>query len=94
MTLWRGMKNLTVTEEFSARGGTELAPMSTTDQLQTAVDYCMSNRSLLFCIKTQNKLQRGACVCVRVSVRVYVCVCVCESACACMYLSRHVSSSA
>jgi len=68
MTLWRGMKNLSATEEFSAKGGTELAPMSTTDYLETAVDYCMSKRSLIFCIKTQNKLQRGVCVC--------VCVCV------------------
>ena len=39
--------------------GTELAPMSTTSSLRTAVDYSMSKRSLIFCIRTKNKLERG-----------------------------------
>lgn len=57
MISWRGMKNLTTTDEFSEKGGTELAPMSTTDNIETAVEYCMSENSLLFCIKSSNKLQ-------------------------------------
>jgi len=91
MTLWRGMKNLTATEDFSAKGGTELAPMSTTNQLHTAVDYCMSTRSLLFCIKTQNKLQRGVCACVCVCVFVCVCMCVCVCVCMCVRVCVCVS---
>ena len=59
MVLWRGMKDLSVSEEYSSQGGTELAPMSTTDDLATAVQFCMSKRSLIFCIQTKNKLQRG-----------------------------------
>jgi len=56
---WRGMKDLEVTEQFSTEGGTELAPMSTTSELGTAIFYSMSKRSLIFCIQTRNKLQRG-----------------------------------
>jgi hypothetical protein len=33
--------------------------MSTTSSLRTAVEYSMSKRSLIFCIRTTNKLQRG-----------------------------------
>ena len=60
MMLWRGMKNVRVTEEFVKRGGTELAPMSTTADLAVAVDYGLSKNSLIFKIVTENKLQRGA----------------------------------
>ena len=59
LTLWRGMKDLTVSEQYSSTGGTELAPMSTTCDFKTAVDFCMSANSLIFCIQTKNKLQRG-----------------------------------
>jgi hypothetical protein len=38
----------------------QLAPMSTTTNLKTAVDYSFSKESLLFKIVTRNKLQRGA----------------------------------
>lgn len=37
--LWRGMRDLHVTGEFMARGGTEQAPMSTTRCLDVAVRY-------------------------------------------------------
>ena len=59
LTLWRGMKLLSLSDEYISQGGTELAPMSTTTDFATAVDYCMSANSLLFCIQTKNKLQRG-----------------------------------
>ena len=60
--LWRGMKNLRITDEFARRGGTELAPMSTTDSFGVAVKYsrCPGAKSLIFKIVTENKLQRGA----------------------------------
>ena len=38
----------------------QLAPMSTTTDIATAVSYSLSNESLIFKIVTRNKLQRGA----------------------------------
>ena len=60
MFLWRGMKNLKPSDEFKTRGGTELAPMSTTTDIKTAVEYSLSSESLIFMIVTKNALQRGA----------------------------------
>jgi len=60
MVLWRGMKDVEVTEEFITRGGTELGAMSCTSDLGVAIDYSRSRRSLIFKIVTENKLQRGA----------------------------------
>ena len=36
--LWRGMQNLKPSDGFKTRGGTELAPLSTTD-IRTVVQY-------------------------------------------------------
>ena len=58
--LWRGMKNLRVVESFTAQGGTELAPMSTSTDLQVAVQYSRSPSSLLLKIRTKSFMQRGA----------------------------------
>lgn len=60
MIFYRGMKNLKITDEFARKGGTELAPMSTTLDLAIAVRYGMSRNSLIFRIVTKNNLQRGA----------------------------------
>ena len=60
MVLWRGMKNLKPSDDFKTRGGTELAPMSTTTDIKTAVEYSLSSESLIFMIVTKNALQRGA----------------------------------
>lgn len=60
MTLWRGMRNLTTSDEFMVKGGTERAPMSTTSSLTVAALYSISSESLLFKIVTANNLQRGA----------------------------------
>ena len=38
-SLWRGFKNLKVQKEFLEKGGTELAPMSTSTNLAIAADY-------------------------------------------------------
>ena len=46
---WRGMKNMTVdVDKFFAEGGSELAPMSTTEDLNVAKGYAMSEMPLLF----------------------------------------------
>lgn len=60
--LWRGMKNLKVADEFLAnlRGGTEVAPMSTTSNFRVATKNGMSDDSLLFKIKASSSLQYGA----------------------------------
>ena len=61
-SLWRGMKNLRVSDEFMAmrRGGTELALMSTTTELSVAAHYGVSGGTLLLKIKVDNVMQIGA----------------------------------
>ena len=41
ISLWRGMKSRKVSEEFwsDLRGGTELAPMTTTPDIRVAAQY-------------------------------------------------------
>ena len=51
---------MTVPEAFTQRGGTELAPMSTTTKLEVALRYCLSEESLLFKLRTDSFMQRGA----------------------------------
>jgi len=62
ITLWRGMKNLRVTDDFMRlrQGGTELAPMSTTTDLDVAVRYGRSEDSLMLKITAKNFMQLGA----------------------------------
>jgi hypothetical protein len=38
-TLWRGMKHIHASASFQDRGGTELAPMSTTSNFEVALQY-------------------------------------------------------
>eukprot|EP01052_Picozoa_sp_SAG31_P007920 SAG31_NODE_388_length_16371_cov_5.228982_7_plen_107_part_00 len=53
-----------MSEEFNDKGGTELAPMSTTLDVAVAVGYATesgcSGSALMFRIVTENNLQRGA----------------------------------
>jgi len=59
--LWRGMRGLVVDKHFMADGGTEQAPMSTTDDLKIAVQYSSgTNQALLFKLSTSSFMQRGA----------------------------------
>jgi hypothetical protein len=58
--VWRGMRNLRVTEAFMKQGGTELAFMSTTLDLSVAVRYALSSHSLLFKIVAPNFMACGA----------------------------------
>ena len=60
LDLWRGMRDTEVTESFMQHGGTELAPMSTTTKLEVAVQYSTAQTSLLFKLRTDSFMQRGA----------------------------------
>jgi hypothetical protein len=60
--LWRGMKNSHATKAFMRRSGTELAPMSTTTDLDIAVRYAREDRggeSLLFRIRSNTFMNLG-----------------------------------
>ena len=59
-TLWRGMRNMKVTDVFAESGGTELAFMSTTSDISVAVKYSMSSNSLLFRISVPDFMSMGA----------------------------------
>jgi hypothetical protein len=58
--LGRGMRNVKPTDLFASKGGPELAPMSTTTDIKTAVSYSVSDESLIFRIVAANRLQCGA----------------------------------
>jgi hypothetical protein len=58
--LWRGMRNMKVDAGFARQGGTELALMSTTTDLRVAMEYGRSAASLLFKLRTDSCMQRGA----------------------------------
>lgn len=66
MDVWRGMKNLELTEGFATKGGTEVAPMSTTTDLRVAVSYSVgfspagASRALLFKLRAESFMDRGA----------------------------------
>ena len=62
MRLYRGMKMLDVGDTFmhERQGGTEIAPMSTTTELEVAVHYGLSPESLLFVLAIDNAVQMGA----------------------------------
>jgi len=59
--LYRGMKGLKVPSSFLAKGGTELAPMSTTTSLKVAMTYSASAEgALLMRILSKNFQARGS----------------------------------
>jgi hypothetical protein len=62
LVLWRGMKNMKLPEDFlkNRKGGTELAPMSTTTNLSVAAKYASSDESVLFKIVLDNFMEFGA----------------------------------
>ena len=59
--LYRGMRDVSVQEGFleGGRGGTELAPMSTTSSLKVAMQYAASENSVLLRLLTKNFMVRG-----------------------------------
>ena len=64
MDLWRGYHDVsTIPEDFLKSGGTELAPMSTTSDLDVALKYAFRGEFknlTIFRIRTTNSLERGA----------------------------------
>ena len=64
MDLWRGYHDVAIIpEKFLESGGTELAPMSTSTELDVALNYGLRGdfRHLtVFRLRTKNSLQRGA----------------------------------
>ena len=61
VVLWRGMKNVHVSQEFKMEGGTELAPMSTTSNLDIAIQYgTCSTGSLILKLQVPDALAHGA----------------------------------
>uniref|UniRef100_A0A7S2D7J1 NAD(P)(+)--arginine ADP-ribosyltransferase n=1 Tax=Haptolina brevifila TaxID=156173 RepID=A0A7S2D7J1_9EUKA len=58
--LWRGMRNLSASDTFEESGGTEFAVMSTTLDPVVAVKYAMGASSLLFKLRTDSFMDRGA----------------------------------
>ena len=59
-TLWRGMRNVEVGDEFMLRGGTELGFMSTARDLGVAVRYSLGQHSLLLKIVVPIFMTMGA----------------------------------
>ena len=60
VVLYRGLKNSTVPPAFIKEGGTEYAPMSTTNDLSVAVRYSASRSSVLLRMVTKSFIERGA----------------------------------
>ena len=58
--LWRGMRQVKVTDEFMRVGGTELAFMSITRDVKVAVRYCLSEQALLLRIVVPGFMSIGA----------------------------------
>ena len=58
--LWRGMKNLTVSNDFMLLGGCEPACMSTSEALSVVAGYASSMSPLLFRIKVDSPMDLGA----------------------------------
>ena len=58
--LWRGLKDLTISSHFMAYGGSEIACMSTSESLNVIAGYAQSEAPLLFRIKVDSPMDRGA----------------------------------
>jgi hypothetical protein len=58
--VWRGLRNVKVSQEFMHHGGTELAFMSTTTDLRVAVRYSLSRHSVLLKVSAPNFMSLGA----------------------------------
>ena len=61
VALCRGMAGMRVQENFlqQGKGGTELAPMSTTSSLKVAMQYSAAQNALLLRLRTSNFMVRG-----------------------------------
>ena len=57
---WRGMKDLGLSMQFMATGGTEFACLSTSANQAVAVNFAVSNLPLVFKFETKDFTSRGA----------------------------------
>lgn len=57
---WRGMKDLTIGQEFLQKGGTEFACMSTSTSQETAIDFAQSTAPMVIKLETKDFMSRGA----------------------------------
>jgi len=60
LDVWRGLQGVLITDAFLERGGTELAPMSTSKELDVAMQYAFGGSSLIFKLSTASFMERGA----------------------------------
>jgi hypothetical protein len=58
--LYRGIAGRSIPPEFLAKGGTELAPMSTTRSLKVALQYAASDHAVILRLRTRGFMGRGA----------------------------------
>jgi hypothetical protein len=58
--LYRGMKNLMVSEDFLLKGGAERACVSTSTDLDVIARYAQSEVPLVFCFKVESPMELGA----------------------------------
>ena len=58
--LWRGLKNKKYADTFFRLGGTELACMSTTEDIEVVARYAKSESPLIFRIKVDTPMDMGA----------------------------------
>lgn len=58
--LWRGMKDMTISDAFSESGGTEFACMSTSTSQEVAIDFAESTIPMILKLETKDFMSRGA----------------------------------
>jgi hypothetical protein len=58
--MWRGNKDLNISADFLSQGGVETAFISTSLSLATAIQYCFSQKPVIFKIITRSFMERGA----------------------------------
>ena len=59
LDLFRGMRNVKLSDEFMMNGGTEVSVLSTTSDLGIALQYCFGDGSMIFKVKTSSFMERG-----------------------------------
>lgn len=63
LELWRGMRGLKVSGSFEKNGGTELAPMSTSNSLEVALEYARgAETALIFRFYCRSFMNRGCAI--------------------------------
>ena len=58
--LWRGMKDLTVSDAFMHHGGCEIACLSTSENLEIIAGYARSACPMLFRLRIDSPMELGA----------------------------------